>query len=79
MKAIAACGYFTFSWSVLLICMHDVIKFKIRTLNVYLIVFGKKTLEIIFISDYQAHGLLLQILSMTLLDTFPNTVHIMLN
>ena len=28
-------------------------------------VFGAKTLEIIFISDYQAHGLVLQMLSMT--------------
>ena len=27
-------------------------------------IFGAKTLEIIFISDYQAHGLLLQMLSM---------------
>ena len=27
--------------------------------------FSAKTLEIIFISDYQAHGLLLQMLSMT--------------
>ena len=26
---------------------------------------GAKTLEIIFISDYQAHGLVLQMLSMT--------------
>ena len=42
--------------------------------------FGAKTLEIIFISDYQAHGLVLQMLSTNdLLDTFPNTVHIMLN
>ena len=40
----------------------------------YLKVFGAKTLEIIFISDYQAHGLIND-----LLDTFPNTVHIMLN
>ena len=45
----------------------------------YLYVFGAKTLEIIFISGYQAHGLFLQMLSMTFLDTFPNTVHIMLN
>ena len=60
MKAIAACGYFTFSLSVLLIYLQDVIKFKIRTLNVYLSMFGAKTLEIILISDYQAHGLLLQ-------------------
>ena len=45
----------------------------------YLKVFGAKTLGIIFISDYQAHGLVLQMLSMTFLDTFPNTVHIMLN
>ena len=37
-----------------------------------------KTLEIIFISDYQAHGMLLQILSMYF-DTFPNNVHITLN
>ena len=41
--------------------------------------FGAKTLEIIFISDYQAHGLLLHMLSNDLLDTFPNTVHVMLN
>ena len=46
----------------------------------YLYVFGAKILEIIFISDYmyQAHGLFLQMLY-DLLDTFPNTVHIMLN
>ena len=42
------------------------------------IVFGAKTLQIIFIFDYQAHGLLLQMLSMTFW-THPNTVHIMLN
>ena len=36
-------------------------------------------LEIIFISDYQAHGLLLQMLSMTFWTHFYNTVHIMLN
>ena len=30
----------------------------------YLQVFGAKTLEIIYISDYQAHGLLLLMLSM---------------
>ena len=65
MKAITACGYFSFSKSVLLIYLQDVIKFKIRTLNVYLLVFGAKTLEIIFISDYQAHGLVLQMLSIT--------------
>ena len=65
MKAIAACGYFTFSSSVLLIYLQDAIKFKIRTLNVYLYAFGAKTLEIILISDCQAHGLLLQMLSMT--------------
>ena len=40
----------------------------------YLQVFGVKTLEIKFISDYQAHGLLLQMLLMTF-----RTVHIMLN
>ena len=45
----------------------------------YLYVFGAKTLEIIFISDYQAHGLLLQMLSMTFWTHFYNTVHIMLN
>ena len=44
----------------------------------YLYVFGAKTLEIIFISDYQAHGLLLDLIN-DLLDTFSNTVHIMLN
>ena len=38
-----------------------------------------KTLEIIFISWYQAHGLLLQMLSMTFWTRIPNTVHIMLN
>ena len=38
-----------------------------------------KTLEIIFISDYQAHGLLLQMLSMTFWTHFYKTVHIMLN
>ena len=65
MKAITACGYFSFSKSVLLKYLQDVIKFKIRTLNVYLKVFGAKTLEIIFIPDYQAHGLFLQKLSMT--------------
>ena len=64
MKAIAACGFF-YIFFVLLIYLQDVIKFKIRTLNVYLYVFGAKILEIIFISDYQAHGLLLQMLSMT--------------
>ena len=43
------------------------------------LVFCSNTLEIIFISDYQAHGLLLQLLSIKFLtDTFPNTVHIML-
>ena len=31
------------------------------------LIFGSKTLEIIFISDYQAHGLLLQILSINFL------------
>ena len=42
--------------------------------------FGAKTLEIIFISDYQAHGLFLRTdVINDLLDTFPNTVHIMLN
>ena len=40
---------------------------------------GAKTLEIIFISDYQAHGLLLQMLSMTFLAHFDNTAHIKLN
>ena len=50
--------------------LQDVIKFKIRTLNVY---FGAKTLEIIFVSDYQAHGLLLQMLSMTFWTHFYNT------
>ena len=45
----------------------------------HLQVFGAKTLEIIFISDYQAHGLLLQMLSMTFWTHFYNTVHIMLN
>ena len=35
MIAIATCGYFTLSKSVLLIYLQDVIKFKIRTLNVY--------------------------------------------
>ena len=38
-----------------------------------------KTLEIIFISDYQVHGLVLQMLSMTFWTQIPNTVHIMLN
>ena len=33
------------------------------------VVIGAKTLEIIFISDYRAHGLLLQ-----MFDKFPNTV-----
>ena len=41
-------------------------------------VFGAKTLEIIFISDYQAHGLFTDVIN-DLLDTFPKTVHIMLN
>ena len=45
----------------------------------YLLVFGTKTLEIIFISEYQADGLFLQKVINDLLDTFPNTVHIMLN
>ena len=45
----------------------------------YLYVFGAKTLEIIFISDYQAHGLLLKMLSMTFWTHFYNTVHIMLD
>ena len=45
----------------------------------YLYVFGAKTLEIIFISDYQAHGLFFSDVINDLLDTFPNTVHIMLN
>ena len=43
---------------------------------------GAKTFEIIFISYYQAHGLLLQILSMNGFYTFPNTfctVHMILN
>ena len=40
---------------------------------------GAKTLEIIFISDYQAHGLFFADAINDLLDTFPNTVHIMLN
>ena len=39
----------------MLIYLQDVIKFKIRTLNVYLSVFGANTLETIFISDYQAN------------------------
>ena len=42
-------------------------------------VFGAKSLEIIFITDYQANVLLLQMLSMNLFYTFSNTVHIMLN
>ena len=42
------------------------------------LVFGAKTLEIIFISDYQAHELLLQMFSV-IFDTFPNTMHIILN
>ena len=50
--------------------LQDVIKLKIRTLNVYLYVFGAKTLEIIFISDYQAHGLLLHMLSMNFWTQF---------
>ena len=33
-------------------------------------VFGAKTLEIIFITEYQAHGLLLQMLSMNFLTHF---------
>ena len=37
------------------------------------------SLYIIFISDYQAPGLLLQMLSMTFWTHFYNTVHIMLN
>ena len=49
----------------MLIYLQDVIKLKVRTLNVCLKVFGAKTLEIIFISDYQAHGMVLQMLSMT--------------
>ena len=59
----------------MLIYLQDVIKFKIRTLNVYSYVFGAKTLEIIFISVYQVHGLLLQMLSMTFWTHF----HIMPN
>ena len=38
-----------------------------------------QTLEIIFISDHQAHGLLLQMFFSDFLDTFPYTVHIILN
>ena len=41
---------------------------------------GAKTFETIFISDYQAHWLLLQMLSyQKTFDSFPNTVNIMLN
>ena len=41
MEAIAACGYFTFSYSVLLIYLQDVIKFKIRTLKgIYFVIYG---------------------------------------
>ena len=43
----------------------------------YLLVFGAKTLENIFISDYQAHVVTDVINDLS--DTFPNTVHIMLN
>ena len=59
--------------------LQDVIKLKIRTLNVYLSVFGAKTLGIIFISDYQAHGLVLQMLSMTFWTHFLILCIIMLN
>ena len=43
-------------------------------------VFSAKTLETIFIFDYQAHELLLQMLSLNFLNIFLTyTVHIMLN
>ena len=45
------------------------------------LVFGTKILESIFISDHQANGLLLQMLSINFFDIFHNTttVRIMLN
>ena len=44
-----------------------------------IILWCQNTRNNMFIIDYQAHGLLLQMLLMTFLDTFPNTVHVMLN
>ena len=44
------------------------------------LVFGAITLEILFISDFQAHELLLQTDAINKhFDTFPNTLHIILN
>ena len=65
MKAIATCGhsyiFLVYLSHISAIC-HQVS--NIRTLNVYLYVFGAETLEIIFISEYQAQGLLFKMLSM---------------
>ena len=44
----------------------------------YLLVFGAKTLEITFISDFKPMDCFTDVIN-DLLDTFPNTVHIMLN
>ena len=51
MKAIAVCGYYNFLvyFAHISAGCHQVA--KIRALNVYLEVFGAKTLEIIFVSD----------------------------
>ena len=56
--------------------MSDVINDILERINIFhmcsykSLVFGAKTLEIIFISDYQAHRPLLQILFMHLLTHF---------
>ena len=65
--------------------MSDVINDILERINIFhmriyiYLIFGAKTVELLFISDYQAHGLLLQMLSVNFFDTFPNTVYIMLN
>ena len=47
--------------------------------NVYLLISGIETFGIIFIFDYQSHGLLLQMFSINFKTYFPKYYHIMLN
>ena len=73
MKTNAVCGFFTFSYHVLVIYLQIVTKllrsgYLLCTYK-YLVI-GAKTQEIIFISNYQAHGLLLQMLPMNFLTHF---------
>ena len=56
--------------------MSDVINDILERINIFhmriykSLIFGAKTVELLFISDYQAHGLLLQMLSVNFLTHF---------